>query len=200
MVMQSSTSQAVRLRFYLPPEDLRPFVTTIYQMVINAPPEDPVDDRLHPEWPNLRFILEGQTEAAIGDKPLVAVPPTVIVGPTSRATRFRAATGQTWGVGLLPLGWTRITEAPASDYADRFCDPLVDPAFARLRSFDDLFAPPSGDPDRLRDRIVTALRKALSPPHQRESEIVQLERALVDPAIHSVAELAEHVTTSMRTL
>ncbi|QKG71019.1 helix-turn-helix domain-containing protein [Erythrobacter mangrovi] len=198
--MRSPPPDCVRLRFFLPPEDLRPFVTTIYQMVIEANEGAPVDDRLHPEWANLRFLVEGTVEAAVGGGSLQPVPRAVMVGPTSRATRFRSSGGESWGIGLLPLGWARLTEAPAADYADRFCDAFDDPAMARLQVFQKVLADPPCEPDRFRGRLVTAMRQALGPPQLREEEIVRLGIALIDPTIHSVAQLAEHTGTSMRSL
>ncbi|MFA6218909.1 MAG: helix-turn-helix domain-containing protein [Erythrobacter sp.] len=198
--MQSPRSQDVCLRFYLPPEDLRPFVTTIYQMVVEALSGDPVEDRLHPEWANLRLQIDGEFEASVGDAPLQPVPRAVMVGPTSRTCRFRSAGGQTWGIGLLPLGWARLTDAPASDYADRFTGLFDDAGLARLRSFERVLAAPVCNPDRYRDSLVAALRQALGPPRPREDEIVRIEMALVDPKIHSVAQLAEQAETSTRTL
>ncbi|WP_341713309.1 helix-turn-helix domain-containing protein [Erythrobacter sp.] len=198
--MRSPPPDAVRLRFYLPPEDLRPFVTTIYQMVIDADEEAPVDDRLHPEWANLRFIVSGKTDAAVGGGALQPVPRAVMVGPTSKATRFRSSGVDTWGVGLLPLGWVRLTQASAHDYADRFCEAFDDPAMVRLQAFQKALEGSPSEPDRMRARLVTAMRQALGPPQPREEDIVRIGTALIDPTIHSVAQFAEHTGTSMRTL
>lgn len=200
MAAQSLPSPAVRLKFYLPPEDLRPFVTTIYHMVIEAPLDQPVDDRLHPEWANLRLRMEGETEAAIGDQPLQPVPRAVLVGPTCCSTRFRATSGQTWGIGLLPLGWSRLTDAPACDFADRFVCAFNEPALARLAAFRPLVDAGVGDADRFRNGLVAALRQALRAPQPRDEVIVRIGTALVDPSLHSVAQLAERAGISMRTL
>jgi AraC-like DNA-binding protein len=198
--MQPAPPQTVRLRFYLPPEDLRPYVTTIYQMVIDASEDGPVEDRLHPEWANLRFLIDGEFEASVGDAPLQPVPRAVMVGPTSRTTRFRSNGGHTWGIGLLPLGWSRLTETPASEYADRFTNLCQDPSLSRLHSFANVIGQPVGNPDRYRDSLVAALRGAFGPPQPREDEIVRIEQALVDPTLHSVAQLAKKSETSTRTL
>lgn len=192
-------TDCVSLRFYLPPDDLRPFVTTIYLMEIGgAPGCEPVEDRLHPEWANLRLIEDGSISAAVGDEALRAADRVVMTGPTSRATRFVAQPGRSWGIGLLPLGWTRLTSAPASDYADRFVDALQDPAFVRLRCLDGVKEHSGEDPQRHKDRLVDALRTALGAGHSREQDIVRLEQALVNPTIHTVAELADRSGLSIR--
>ncbi|WP_369026565.1 helix-turn-helix domain-containing protein [Qipengyuania sp. RANM35] len=192
-------ADCVALRFYLPPEDLRPFVTTIYLMEISGADDClPVEDRLHPEWANLRLIPDGSISAAIGNTELEQVARVVMTGPTSHATRFVARPGRSWGIGLLPLGWTRLTSAPASDYADRHVDVLKEPALTRLRLLDAVFEQQGEDPARHRDRLVDALRAALGPPGQRDQEVIRLERALVDPLIHTVAELAAESGLSIR--
>lgn len=193
------STDCVTLRFYLPPEDLRPFFTTIYLMEIGETADGlPVEDRLHPEWANLRLIPDGSISAAVGSDHLGTVSPVVMTGPTSHATRFVAKPGRSWGIGILPLGWSHLTSASASDYADRYVDVLQEPAFVRLRHFGNLREEPGEEPQRHRDRIVTALRSALAPAQTRDGEIVRLGQALVDPAIHTVAELADHSGLGIR--
>jgi len=51
------------VRFYLPPEDLRPFVTTIYRLDVSPDRAGPIEDALHPEWANIRLITQGEIEA-----------------------------------------------------------------------------------------------------------------------------------------
>ncbi|MEZ5681168.1 MAG: helix-turn-helix domain-containing protein [Erythrobacter sp.] len=192
-------TDCVTLRFFLPPEDLRPFITTIYLLEIGEGAEhDPVEDRLHPEWANLRLISEGSVSAAIGNNELEQVSRVVMTGPTSHATHFVARPGRSWGIGILPLGWSRLTTAPASNYADRHIDALQEPSLARLHGLKDLLDDRNVEPQRHRERLVELLRGALSPPHGREDEILRLELALVDPAIHTVAELAEAGGMSIR--
>ena len=192
-------TDCVTLRFFLPPEDLRPFFTTIYMLDIGEGADmAPVEDRLHPEWANLRLIPDRSISAAIGDTELEQVSRIVMTGPTSHATRFVARPGRSWGIGILPLGWTRLTSAPASEYADRHVDVLEEPSLVRLRPLEALLEDRALDPQRHRDRLVEALREALSPSHSREDEIVRLELALVDPAIHTVADLAAHSGMSLR--
>lgn len=194
------TSTAVALRFFLPPEALRPFVTTLYHMEISGREGQPVDDWLHPEWANLRIIPGRTVEAGMGGKPLEPMPRAVLAGPTSVATRFRALEGRSWGIGLLPLGWARLTGAPASDYADRYADVDTDPAFEHLRP---LCACVSDAKDEIlseRDAMVRELTKLLAAPSPREADVIRVEEALTDPRFHSVAELATSLGMSARTM
>lgn len=192
-------TDCVTLRFYLPPEDLRPFITTIYLLEIGEGAGcAPVEDHLHPEWPNLRLIPDGSISAAIGGGEVERVSRIVMTGPTSHATRFVAGPGRSWGIGIMPLGWTHLTSAPACDYSDRHVDVLTEPSLVRLRPLEALLDDTGEDPLRFRDKIVEVLREAMAPPQPRDEEIVRLERALVDPAIHSVAELAAQSGMSLR--
>lgn len=191
---------AVRLQFHLPPEDLRPFVTTIYQIVIETPAHAPIDDLLHPEWGNIRLLDGGVAEGSVGGGPLVQTPPAMLVGPTSRATRFRATSGTIWGVGLLPLGWSRLTGTAASDYADRVADLVADPALTTLAPFAQIRHRIPRDALAMRDLLIAASRAALGPPSGREGEISRIEAALVDPALHTVGDLARITGTTLRTL
>ena len=192
-------SAAVALRFFLPPDRLRPFVTTLYHMEISGGEEQPVEDWLHPEWANLRIIPGRTVEAGIGDAPLERMPRAVLTGPTSVATRFRARTGRSWGIGLMPLGWVRLTGAPASDYADRYTDAEADPAFARLRALCSCVADQGDDLLAERDALLLALRRLFAEAVPREAEILRAEAALTDPRWHSVSEFADALGMSTRT-
>ncbi|MFW2350270.1 helix-turn-helix domain-containing protein [Qipengyuania sp.] len=196
---QGGASAAVALRFFLPPERLRPFVTTLYHMEISGAETQPVEDWLHPEWANLRIIPGRTVKAGIGETPLERMPRAVMTGPTSVATRFRAGTGRSWGIGLMPLGWARLTDAPASAYADRYADAEADPAFARLRALCACVPSGEGDIAGERDAMLRELDVLLARPVPREAAILRAEKALTDPSHHSVTELAAVLGQSPRT-
>lgn len=191
---------AVALRFFLPPKELQPFVTTLYHMEISGAGETPVEDWLHPEWANLRIIPERTVYAGMGGAPLERMPRAVLAGPTSVATRFRAVTGRSWGIGLMPLGWARLTDAPASAYADRYSDAEADPAFARLEALCACIPGAEGDLIAERDAMLEELQRVFASPVPREATILRAEEALTDPRFHSVAELAEALGQSTRTM
>ena len=43
-----------------------------------------------------------------------------------------------WGVGFLPLGWSRFFDADASDCANVICDGTTHPAFAHFGAMTDV--------------------------------------------------------------
>ena len=53
--------------------------------------------------------------------------------------------GRAWGIGLLPLGWASFVPENAGDYADRYVDGRMDPAFAAFVPLADALASSSGD-------------------------------------------------------
>ena len=194
------TSAAIALRFFLPPEKLRPFVTTLYHLEISGTEDGPVDDWLHPEWANIRIIPGRTTEAGMGGKPLEPMPRAVIAGPTSVATHFRARAGRSWGIGLMPLGWARLVDVPASDYSDRYADIDADPVFERLRPLCACVAEGGADLAKERDAMIARLEELLAKPAPREAELLKVEEALTDPRHHTVAELASSLGMSTRTM
>lgn len=191
---------AVALRFFLPPVELRPFVTTLYHLEISGNEQESVDDWLHPEWANLRIIPDRTIKAGMGGSPLERMPRAVLAGPTSVTTHFRASAGRSWGIGLMPLGWARLTDLPASDYADRYVDVEADPVFERLRPLCACIPHEGGDLLAERDAMLRQLTLLFAKPAVREAVILRVEEALADPRIHSVAELAHSLGMSTRTM
>lgn len=108
----------VAVRFGVPAERLRPFLSTYWEMTISG--DGVVDDMMHPEWANIRLPLDGQWLFGPSSEALVHVQSAIIHGPTSRPTFVRGQAGKAFGIGVLPTGWNRFWSAEASDHADRF--------------------------------------------------------------------------------
>ncbi|MGB3469894.1 MAG: helix-turn-helix domain-containing protein [Erythrobacter sp.] len=198
--MHAETGIAVTIRFALPCEPLRPYVTTYYQTQVSTPDAEPViEDHLHPEWPNLRFMKAGWSQAAIGNTPMGEAPAFAVTGTTTRATRFRVSSGKSWGIGLMPLGWVKLFGVDASDYADRYADGNVDPAFAAMRPLARRLANRANfasDVAAMDAHLIGMLNDDV--PHS--DTIIAINTALVDPDIASAAALAERVDMNLRSL
>lgn len=108
-----------RIRFYRPAERLRPYISSYY--FTDLPAGEPVQDLLHPEWANIRFILSGYWTARLGESEAnSATTPVTIYGPTSRSTKIAGVPpSRTVAVGLLPLGWAHLITRPAHEFSDR---------------------------------------------------------------------------------
>ncbi|MCK0127053.1 helix-turn-helix domain-containing protein [Erythrobacter sp. F6033] len=199
--MHASTGNAVTIRFALPAPELRAYVTTYYHTDVLCSPSEPVlEDYLHPEWPNLRFLTKGSSHSAIGSEPLSESPEFSVTGPTSRAARFRLSSGRNWGIGLLPLGWSALINAQAGDYADRSVDGAQDTAFEAFLPLAKALVETDGDFDRGLSEIerhMAGLADKVSP---QDRAISAINAALVDPELSSVKDLAERVGMNVRSL
>lgn len=198
--MYAKPGKSVTVHFVLPAPELRPFVTTYYRTELVTGPGEWVEDHLHPEWPNLRFLSGLAAQAAIGSAPFAASPDFVVTGPTSRATRFRLGGGRCWGIGLLPLGWASLLRVCASDYADRVVDGRSDPAFAALVPLADALA--GGPRDHAEDLalIEAHMARLFAGRQAADPAILALNDALLDPAMVSVADLAAQLGMNVRSL
>ncbi len=200
--MHAMTGSSVQVRFALPGETLRPLVTTYYCTEVVCSPQAPwLEDWLHPEWANLRFLAGGQAQSVIGVGQPRQCPPFTVTGPTSRAMRFRLGSGRSWGIGLLPLGWARLVAGAASDYADRFVDGAGDPLFAPFVPLAEALAASDGDYAAelalIEAHMARILAMAAPAP---DAAIMALHAALVDPDMLTVADLAARLGTTVRSV
>ncbi len=194
--------ERVIVRFFMPSKRLAPYFSTYYLTEAVLPEGEVIRDLLHPEWSNLRFSKNDSWQAAIGDEAIVQAPHFIATGPTSRAAQFVTGSMRAWGIGLLPQGWARLIDANAEQFADRLVDGASDPAFAAFAPLlDELFA---GNPDPAAEaaRIDEFLLDMLSrrAPPEDERRLHAAHTALVDCDVSSVAELAERLGMSSRSL
>lgn len=201
MMMAEGQRAEVTIRFALPAPSLRPFITTYYRTQVAIAGPDPwIEDLLHPEWANLRFLAPGIGAAALGDQALRPVPDFTVTGPTSLATRFRLGAGRSWGIGLMPLGWMALGRADARDYADRFVDADEDPAFAMFRPLARALAKGAGDFAGELALIEAQMAQIAWKMPRTAAAIHAVNAALVDPEVASVTDLAGRVGMNIRSL
>lgn len=203
MIMKPQIAgDAVAVRFFMPSPALAPYISTYYLTEVGVPEGAVVEDFLHPEWANIRFAHNEGWRAAVGSEPLRAAPSFIAAGPTSHSSHFVTGTARIWGVGILPIGWTRFFDAPASDYADRFCDGAADPVFAGVsplleRTFAD--APDAAaEAARIDDFMLDLL--ASRPANPDEPRIREAHAALVNHDVAAVGDLADRIAISPRSL
>jgi len=198
--MHAKPGKAVTVRFALPAPALRSYVTTYYRTEFVCAPDEWIEDYLHPEWANLRFLRAVKAAAAIGGDPISASPAFAVTGPTSRAARFRIGGGHSWGIGLLPLGWASLCRVDAGDYADRFVDGRRDPAFAALVPLADALAASSGDYGEDLALIEAHMARLFDRCKAPDAAILALNDALVDPEMVNVADLTARLGMNVRSL
>lgn len=199
--MHALAENGVQLRFALPAEALQPYVTTYYRTDVICSPDAPwMEDRLHPEWANLRFLRAGAAQAVVGVGELRPCPDFAVTGPTSQAMRFRLHSGFSWGIGLLPLGWARLFAGAACDYADRFVDGAADPVFAAFAPLAEALAASDGDYAAELALIETHMGRVFAQAGPADPAVLALHAALVDPDLLTVADLASRLCMTVRTL
>lgn len=199
--MHAEPGNSVSIRFALPSAKLASFITTYYCTQFVASTDEPiVEDRLHPEWANLRFMDEGMSQSAIAESPLETVPAFAVAGPTTIAPRFRMKPGRSWGIGLLPLGWAALFDAPASDYCDKVIDGNEDPVFSAFHPLASALSRSNGEfAEEL--SLIEAHMEGLALRDTVDMRSIHLfNAALVDPKIGTVARLAEEVGMNVRSL
>ena len=199
--MRAEPGNSVSIRFALPSAKLSPFITTYYCTQVVASKGDPmIEDRLHPEWANLRFMDQGMSQSAIATSYFEDVPRFAVAGPTATAPRFRMKPGRSWGIGLMPLGWAALFDAPASDYCDKVVDGNEDPVFSAFHPLAKALS------DCKRDfaeelALIEAHMDGLAMRDTAEMKAIQLlNAALVNPKIGTVAQMAKEVSMNVRSL
>lgn len=194
----TSYGESVKVRFFAPSPGLRRYVTTYYSMDIDVSSGNAIDDWLHPEWGNIRFAGEGLMQSVVGDGDLRATPACVATGPTSLATRFRAISGRSWGIGLLPAGWAKFVNAHANEYRDRSCDAAGDAAFAAFSPLSQQLHGQKGDIEKEAALIEEHMVGLMGRDVQDEDKIIGAHEALIDPDLATVSDLAERLGISTR--
>lgn len=179
-------------QFIVPAPELRRYVSSYYFFEISTPDGKPREDILHPEWANVRYMLEGGVPAAQVPQPPVSVPRATMTGPTSRAIHIACTHARMVGIGILPLGWHRFVAVDASKYANANFDIEVDPVFAMFKRIWCEIEILS-DHRQIADIIERHLLAALGTRSKREDEIERVHAAFTDPEIVDVAALAERV-------
>jgi len=202
-MLKSVLNGAVAIHFYRPAPELAPYISTYYLTEVTLDEGGKIEDWLHPEWSNLRFAKGAKYSAALGDAVPVQLPDVIFTGPTSLATHFQIeGKARIWGVGILPLGWSRLMSVPASDLVDRTTVPHHGGPSAHFAGIADQVLQgerdPAGEAARI-DRFLLDLL-AMRPIGDDEARIRAAHAALVDDNMASVGELAERLGISARSL
>jgi AraC-like DNA-binding protein len=184
------------VRFHLPDPALRPFITSYYFTEL-PPSGETVLDLLTPEWPNIRFIVQGEWSARFIDSPETLHFGSAVFGATSQAVEVTGrGPALSLGVGLLPLGWAHLIARPADEFADRAL-PLAEffPEFGvelleRLQAAED-------DPGRVRvlDEHFLAVHRERPIPTPL---LVRAHEILLDPRVGDVEAFAAALGVSTR--
>jgi AraC-like DNA-binding protein len=191
---------AIDVRYYRLSEPLQPYFTALYAFEFDSGPGRAIEDWLHPEWSQMRFVWGPAPHACVGPGELTEQWPFVASGPTSRAIHFKLTRGKAWGLGLQPAGWAKFADGPASALADATVDGSVHPAFALFAPIQRMLGPHEPDLDDIAARINAYLMDQVFRPVERADRVFACHAALRDPDVASVAELGTRVELEPRSL
>lgn len=189
---------SVRSRFLTPPPQFDGCFTTFYHLELDVADGGVVQDYLQPEWANLRFFGGARPTTWIEGEELADARFTA-TGPSSRPCKFELGTSRMWGIGLLPLGWSRLIDADACELANIAVDGATHPAFAKFDCMSDVLCDPERDAEEQLAFIVETMDRLMRP-NRDEPKITRVHAALVSGEIHAVRELAAACGMSIRTL
>ncbi|TXH19170.1 MAG: AraC family transcriptional regulator [Gammaproteobacteria bacterium] len=193
--MEDRQLLAPQVRFYPPAPGLRDLVTAYY--FVDVPPGRQLD-HLHPEWANIRFVVEGVWKWRMREEAPWFSTPAGLWGPTDRTGTILTEGGLVVGFGLTPLGWSRLIGVSAEPHANGAIDlgELWGPAAAEmlqslLESTDDAAR-------------VAVLDARLGPRAQAaaivDPAVGRAAGALLTGDIRSIGAFARQVGVSTRTL
>ena len=195
-----SADFAIDVRYYRLSEPLQPFFTALYAFEYGCAPGHAIEDWLHPEWSQMRFVWGPSPQARVGPGALRRQWGFVASGPTSRSIHFKLKRGRAWGLGLQPAGWAKFANGPASAVADMTVDGSSHPAFALFAPIQRMLGPDEPDLATFAERINEYLLEHLDRPSDRQDLIIACHGALRDPDVASVGELGERVGLGSRSL
>jgi AraC-like DNA-binding protein len=190
----------ISVRFYRLSEALRPYFTALYLFDIECPDGAVVEDYLHPEWAAMRFTHGIVPTACIGPGELVPQWPFVVSGPNSKSIHFGISTSRIWGLGLMPAGWAKFVDGHARDFADRTVNGAAGDAFRLFAPIQELTRDLATSPEAIGRKINAFLLRHLNRPSPHEAQILACHAALRNPEIANVAELAERLDLTARSL
>ncbi|GAB5487472.1 MAG: hypothetical protein Pars2KO_10420 [Parasphingorhabdus sp.] len=199
--MSSLNTAPVTIKFFMPGERLRPYISTFYSTEVRTGDHQTVTDWLHPEWANLRFFDGNKPIGAIGSAKKKVAPRFCVFGPTSYATYFESSRMRSWGIGLLPLGWAKFLGVSAEDYADQTIDGTADPATEKFGPLGDIiFEGNQHGTEAQANKIETFFENLLDGAEEDNPLIQKAHNILVDPELTAVHEMAEQLHVTGRTL
>lgn len=190
----------VSVRFYRLSEALQPYFTALYATTVECTADTIVVDYLHPEWAALRFTEGPPPIASVGPGKMIRQWPFVANGPTSKSIHFGVTHSRVWGLGLQPVGWSKLVPDRANALRDLTVDGTKHPAFALFAPILDIVLGSNGDADDIAGRINDYLMGFAGRPVPHEDRIQACQEALRDPDMANVAELGDRLDMSPRAL
>lgn len=206
MMMNGGTSDIARngdalaftLRYWRPDPRLDGLVSGYHRYAVDPGPGRRHADVFYPAWANIRLQTSGTPwSIRIGARHYEPLPLAAVFGPTSCASFCESATGVLVGVGLTPLGWTRMTRMAAVAMADQVAplSTILGADAGRLHAA--LIDAPQEAIPHLLDQFLTGL---LLTPRPHDGAIGAIHRYLLDAHPVGVGEAVARLRLPQWTL
>ena len=196
---EAAGATTASVTYHLPAEALRGAITTYYLVKVSGP--GVVWDQIFPEWPNFRIILAGEWNAHFPGEPDQPVPTLGMSGALERALWAGGSAGVMVGVGLMPQGWPRFTTLSADATTNlllplsQVLGPAADDLYARLMA-----AYRAGGGDAALYAVLDEVLLSIVVDRPEAAAVAAAHAALQDPQVQMVADWADRVGLSARTL
>lgn len=191
----AQTPASFEMDYWPPAPALAGLVSGYHRYSVSPPAGALHQDVFYPSWTNLRWYVAGDTwRIRIGECEFEPGRASLF-GPTSHALFSQSSAGTVIGVGITPLGWTRLRVGSALTYADR-----VTPLEPLLPGAQGLTGPlAEAQADAIPEILDAWLLPRLGKPHRDDARIGAIHRALVERRPGSVVALAHQLNLSPRT-
>lgn len=108
------------LRVEWPDRDIRPYVTHYHVFDSDRVATDPAVEWVLPDWAAIRLTFsDTPMRLEAGSHVFDPLPRAALYGVTSRALKMSRLNGVTVGMGITPLGWSRLFRISAERLRDR---------------------------------------------------------------------------------
>lgn len=191
---------ATAFRIELPSPDLRPFFTDYY--VLDSDPDVHAGAVSYPvpSWPMIRIRVSADPiSLQLGPRCYDPLPGAALYGTTTRAMQTTTHGGVTVGVGITPLGWSRLFSISADKVRDQVL-PLWEllPAPAVTALVDALRA--ADLTTQLSAILDTFLRAHLLPATPADEAIRVLSRLIADERVEDIGSASHELGLSTAAL
>lgn len=190
----------IKVRYFPTSEPLRRYFASFVYAEVIVKNCSSVEDWIFPDWAFLHFIAEAKPDANASDGRKNGDCRFMIVGPRSRAERYKTGSTRHWGLTLHPRGWALLTRACADQYANRIVDGMTDDAFAGFRPLREILFTDEPDVEAELGRITKFCESLVPRAEPRADTIFKIYAHAADPDLESAAMLADRVGIGRRTL
>jgi AraC-like DNA-binding protein len=196
-----STLAMFNIRYFAPHPRLRHLIRNYYLFDVTSSEDLTLSDRFITEYANFRMVIGGNWNVTTKGGGNFVPAAMSLAGPNSHPTLVNGSGSfRTFGMGIQPLGWTALVDAPACELADHMKPAEDYLGTDTCNKIADIVSSPISD-DAIIDAIEAGVVSRLQKRTFRLSPIVRAVQDLIaTQPINRVDDLGIRVETSPRQL